>query len=233
MTRGPRGAESRPRRTAARPAAARADDGRDLRGLILEATERLLQERPVHELTVLALCEAAGVSRASFYIYFESKYAPVAALAEQVTDTIYRDHWEPFLGGAESPTLENYTDHWRQTTALWERHRAVLVAAAAAWRAEPAATDGWRALWTTYIGLNRGFIERAQARGDAPAELDAATLAASLTWMAENALYLAFTETAPEFLDHERLTQAHCGIWYRAIFGSAAPPAASQESNQA
>jgi hypothetical protein len=37
--------------------------------------------------------------------------------------------------------------------------------------------------------------------------------------MAENTLYLAFTETAPEFGDHDRLAETQSAIWFRAIFG--------------
>jgi AcrR family transcriptional regulator len=221
MTRpGARAAESRPRRVAGRAGQPRGDEGRDLRSLILAATERLLGERRLDEITVLDLSEAAGVSRASFYTYFESKYAAVAALAEQVVDRIWRDHWSPFFAGSESPTLENYTDHWLQTMALWSEHQAVLVAAATAWRTDPAAIDGWRAVWTTYVHAIREFIERARERGDAPAGVDAATLAAALTWMNENALYLAFTEATPEFQDHRLLAETQSVIWFRAIFSS-------------
>jgi hypothetical protein len=147
-----------------------------------------------------------------------AKYAAVAALAEQVTDTIYRDHWRPYFAGAESPTPENNAEHWLQTIALWSEHRDVLVAAATAWRADSAAIDGWRGLWSTYVNLSREFILAARARGDARDGLDATTLAASLTWMSENTLYLAFTGAIPEFQDRRLLADTQSGIWFRAIF---------------
>jgi AcrR family transcriptional regulator len=191
----------------------------DLRDMILAAMGELLAERRLEEITVLDLTERAQVSRASFYVYFESKYAPLAALAEQVTDGIYRDCWAPFVAGEESPSLETYGEHLLQTIELWDQHRAVLVAAAAAWRADPAAIGGWEALWSRYVSGQRGLIERARSRGEAPDGLDAQTLAAALTWMHENALYLAFVGAVPEFRDHRRLAETQSTIWWRAIFG--------------
>jgi AcrR family transcriptional regulator len=213
-------AEPPARRSPGRAGGSKPEDGRDLRAMIIAATERLLEQRRLEEITVLDVIEEARVSRASFYIYFESKYAPVAALAEELADQIYDLHWAPFFGGSESPTLANYTDHWRKTVAVWGEHKAVLVAAAAAWRADPAAIEGWHALWTRYVTLNREFIARARASGMAPPGPDADALAAALTWMGENALYLAFTGSSPELTDDDRLAEIHALIWHRAIFGS-------------
>jgi AcrR family transcriptional regulator len=220
MARGASKSVARVSKTRVRAAgAAKAEDNRDLRAMIMAATEQLLSEKRLEEITVLDVIERAGVSRASFYIYFESKYAPLAALAEDVADKLYNVYWAEYLGGDESPTLEVYTEHWRQTLDVWCEHRAVLVAAAAAWRADPTAIEGWHALWSRYVEDNEAFIERARARGEAPPGLDARTLAASLCWMSENALYLAFADAAPEFHDHGRLAEVQALIWHRAIFG--------------
>src|SRR5581483_4187182 len=119
------------KRSTAKVAGARAEDGRDLRAMIIGATERLLGQRRLEEIPVLDVIEEAGVSRASFYIYVESKYAPVAELEEELADKLYDGYWAPYLSGSESPTLANYTEHWRQTIAVWHEHKSVLVAAAA------------------------------------------------------------------------------------------------------
>jgi AcrR family transcriptional regulator len=196
----------------------RRDEARDVRAAILAATERLLEQRRLDEITVLDVIEAAGVSRATFYIYFESKNAAIAALAEDVTETIYRDLWGPFITGEEPPSEALLTEHLQQTLAIWREHQAVLVAAAEAWRADPAVFYQWGALWKRYVQDMRAYIERARAGGTAPSELDAEALASLLIWLNENALYLAFTQTAPE-LDDERLAPTLAGIWMRAIYG--------------
>jgi AcrR family transcriptional regulator len=203
-----------------RAPAVRREEIRDVRGAILGATERLLADRRLDEITVLDVIEAAGVSRASFYIYFESKNGAVAALAEEVTAKIYDELWEPFVTGEEPPSEELLTQHWLETLALWREHEAVLVAAAQAWRADPAAFYQWGAVWARYVNDTRAYIDRARAAGDAPNELDAGTLASALIWLNENALYMAFTETAPELADDERLARTMAGIWMRAIYGT-------------
>ena len=55
---------------------------------ILEATERLLRERPLRRLSVADIIEAAGVSRTSFYAYFASKTAVIAECLREVMDQV-------------------------------------------------------------------------------------------------------------------------------------------------
>ena len=220
MPRNVRTGVARERRVRSRAVSARREELRDVRGAILAATERLLSERPLDAITVLDVIEAAGVSRASFYIYFESKNAAVATLAEEVTERIYKNLWEPFIAGAEPPSEALMTQHWLETLALWREHRAVLVAAAEAWRAAPEAFYQWGTVWTRYVEDTRAYIARARARSEAPSELDADTLANALIWLNENALYMAFTRTAPELADDERLARTMAGIWMRAIYGT-------------
>jgi AcrR family transcriptional regulator len=57
----------------------------DAEKAIFEATERLLAEQPLHELSVAQIITAAGLSRATFYHYFSSKFEnqhAVPALAQ-------------------------------------------------------------------------------------------------------------------------------------------------------
>ena len=183
----------------------------------MAATGRLLGRRRLEEITVSEIIAEAGVSRASFYIRFESKYAVVGALATAATAEVYEALWKPFLDGEEPLTEAVLVDHWHATLERWGERRAVLVAAAASWRADPRAIDEWRELWAAYASDLRAFIERARARDHASDGIDAATLAVLLTWMHENVLYLAFTGTAPEFADHDQLARAQAGVWLRLI----------------
>lgn len=43
--------------------------------LVAEALNDLLARRPISEITVIELCEAAGISRSTFYAYFDDIYA--------------------------------------------------------------------------------------------------------------------------------------------------------------
>src|SRR6059058_2638786 len=51
---------------------------------ILATFERLLEERPLHEISVDDLARGAGISRPTFYFYFASKEAVLLTLFERV-----------------------------------------------------------------------------------------------------------------------------------------------------
>src|SRR6476620_7621514 len=50
---------------------------------ILETFERLLGERPLHEISVDDLARGAGISRPTFYFYFASKQAVLLTLVDR------------------------------------------------------------------------------------------------------------------------------------------------------
>lgn len=51
---------------------------------ILAATEQLLVQRPLNELSVADIIDAAAISRTSFYVYFASKTSVIAECLRQV-----------------------------------------------------------------------------------------------------------------------------------------------------
>src|SRR6266498_1558606 len=96
------GVESPPpakRRRVPAASVARRENEADVYRSILSATERLLADRRLSELTVVDVIEEAGVSRAAFYMYFESKHAAVAALADVVIEEIAERLWRPWMEG--------------------------------------------------------------------------------------------------------------------------------------
>jgi AcrR family transcriptional regulator len=199
----------------------RGEEGLDAREAILSATERLLADRRLDDLTVVDIIEEAGISRATFYLYFESKHAPVAALAQEVLDQFVEEAWGAWLAGEEPPETSVMAAHWRQTIALWREHQVVLMAAAHGWRTQPEAYARWGATFQRFVARVEEYIERAREVHGAPADLDVRTVAALLIWLDETALYMAFTGQAPELADDERLATTLAGLWMRVIYGSA------------
>lgn len=55
---------------------------------ILDVAWGLLPEKPLSSITISDLAQGAGISRSSFYFYFESKDAVVLALAQRVGEDI-------------------------------------------------------------------------------------------------------------------------------------------------
>ena len=203
----------------------RADQtGPDVRQAVMRATERLLEDHSLDELRVTDVIREAEVSRATFYLYFESKYAVVAALVEAVVEEVFEDVWRPWLAGAEPDDPEILVDHMRRTIGLWRDHRAVIVATAQGWRTHTPVFGAWGDIMRRYINDVRIYIERARASGSAPPGLDAEMLAAVLVWGNESAFYLSFTDAAPEFEDQERLATTVAGLWWRAIYAEEPVP---------
>lgn len=197
---------------------------RDARGSLLEATHQLLEERSLEEITVFDVINAAGVSRATFYLYFESKNAAVATLAQAAMAQIYDGLWRPFLAGAEPPSEVVLTEHFLETIEMWRAHRAVLVAAAAAWRADPEAFYQWGVLWAQYVDDVTAYIERARTGRLAPPGLHAGALAAMLVWLAETTVYLLMTGASAHLSDELLAASTLAGVWMRTIYGEAPLP---------
>lgn len=101
-------------------------DGRAAtRQQILAATRRLLaQGEAFARLSVQRIVDAAGVSRATFYLHFRTKRELIAALAQSETGE-WRNVAAPFLDdvGADRAAL---ADSLAQLLTLWREHRAVL-----------------------------------------------------------------------------------------------------------
>jgi len=111
----------------------------DARRAILQATEILLQHTPLAELSVASILSEAGVARTTFYVYFTSKYGPVAVLLEGVMNQIY-DVVGAFTArpGEEQcsgqPALEKGL---AGAVELFRDHRMVLRACVAHWHEVP------------------------------------------------------------------------------------------------
>jgi AcrR family transcriptional regulator len=189
---------------------------------ILETCERLLGERPLGEITVDELAAGAGISRPSFYFYFESKDAVLRALVEGIADEMYRksEHW---LGRGDDPPAEIAMRSIEASARLWQEHGPVLRAASEAWGAIP----GMRAFWEDTVGR---FVQQAarsireeRGAGAAPEGPDSEALAKALIWMNERCFYTTSLGLGPA-LSQEELVSTLTAIWLRAIYGDVTLP---------
>ncbi|OBI05935.1 TetR family transcriptional regulator [Mycobacterium sp. E2462] len=166
---------------------------------LLDATERLMREgASFTELSVDRLSTGAGISRASFYIYFEDKGHLLRRLAGQVFGELAAGarHWWN-LAGRHNP--DDVRTAMANVVATYRRHQAVLVALN-----EMAAYDA--ATGETYRGLLAGIseqlgrvIEEGQAEGSIRPGLPAATTASALTWMVERACQQNLPGRPPDY----------------------------------
>src|SRR5438552_65405 len=138
-------ASPRPGQPARRPHGRRAESpagtAPDLREAILAATARLLADRSFTDLAVSDILDEAGVSRGTFYFYFDSKHA---VLGELVRRAVTEGHAAaaPWLASPADPVAA-----LRAGTAagakLWQASAPVLRAIVENWRTDPRLTELW------------------------------------------------------------------------------------------
>ncbi|UXA05289.1 TetR/AcrR family transcriptional regulator [Mycobacterium sp. SMC-2] len=154
---------------------------------LLEATERLMREgASFTELSVDRLSGAAGISRASFYIYFEDKGHLLRRLANQVFADLAdnADRWWSVAARHDSGDVRAAMDG---ILASYRRHQPLLVALNEMAGYDPLVAATYRNLLTAVTGRMTRVIEHGQADGSIRPELPAATTASALTWMVERA----------------------------------------------
>jgi AcrR family transcriptional regulator len=199
---------------------------------IFEATERLLAEVPLHDLSVAQIISAAGVSRATFYFYFSSKFAVVTGLLAQVMEEMF-EVVQPFVqredGAAPEPALRESLE---ASTALWASHRAALRAVSEHWHA----FDELRVLW---LGVVQRFtlavaaeIDRERAVGLAPPGPDSRQVAAALIWGTERCLYVAGLGADENVHTEAELVDPLMALWMGALYGGTVPSKPARKSGK-
>jgi AcrR family transcriptional regulator len=169
---------------------------------LLDATERLMRDgASFTELSVDRLSNEAGISRASFYIYFEDKGHLLRRLAGQVFGDLTEgaQRWWSVAGRNDPDDVRSAMS---SIIATYRRHQAVLVALNEMAAYDPATAETYRDLLTGISGQLTRVIEDGQADGSIRPELAAITTASALTWMVERSCQQNLP-TAPDSYDVE------------------------------
>jgi TetR/AcrR family transcriptional regulator, ethionamide resistance regulator len=162
---------------------------------VLTATERLLRKRALHELSVGDIIEAAGISRTSFYAYFPSKTAVIAAGLRRVMDAVMVAveplHLET---GADPESAVRFS--LRQWVSVCKRHGALLRAVSEQWPHDEELRDLWFGMLDAMAAGTARVIGDARRAGTAPPGAPPRTLAACLMWGYERVLHVALVGEA-------------------------------------
>lgn len=185
---------------------------------IFEATERLLAEGPLTELSVAQIISVAGISRATFYFYFSSKFAVLAGLVARVNEELF-EVVQPFIGRPESaPPDEALRESLTAAVSLWQRHRPALQAMHEHWTA----TDQLRELWISAMGrfveTTAAEIERQRQAGLARHVGDSGLISSTLVWSTEQCLYMAGMGADPNLRDEQAALAALVSLWHSALY---------------
>lgn len=156
---------------------------------LLEAAERLMRAgASFTELSVDRLATDAGISRASFYIYFEDKGDLLRRLAGRVFGELSdaaRIWWE----GADRRDPRDVELALGRIIDGYRRHQALITALNEMSGYDESVAAIYRELLTDITAGLTGVIVRGQADGTIRADLPAESTASALTWMVERACH--------------------------------------------
>src|SRR5271163_5070712 len=131
-----------------KPQANREQRREQLERRLLDATERLMSEgASFTEISVDRLSTEAGISRASFYIYFEDKGHLLRRLAGQVFGELATSA-ERWWGAAWQRNPDDVRAAMAGIVEIYRRHQAVLVALNEMAAYDPATAQTYRDLLT-------------------------------------------------------------------------------------
>lgn len=223
---------SQPPRTPAALEAARSNDRPRSHGgaseperSIFDATEKLLVETPLHELSVAQIISAAGVSRATFYFYFSSKFAVVTGLLARIMDEIFASV-QPFVERDEKESPEAaLRKSLQESTRVWAEHRTALRAVMEHWNAVPELRELWLTVVQRFTNAVAAEIDRERKSGVAPPGPDSRQIAGSLIWGTERCLYVAGLGVDENIPREEELVEPLMGMWLGALYGGQTPAA--------
>jgi AcrR family transcriptional regulator len=189
---------------------------------ILEAMRRLLDRQNFDEISVADILREAGVARGSFYFYFARKHD---VLAELVRAAIATGHtagrsWLEHEGPADRPRAvrQSIADGAR----LWTEQAPVLRAVVETAHTDPEIAALWRGLMAEFAAVTEARVRADRAAGAITGNLDAQTLAATLTWLGERLYYLAAIGLPP-FNEQDKLVDALTYTWLAVLYGDTKP----------
>jgi len=190
---------------------------------IFEATERLLADHALHELLVAQIIAEAGLSRASFYHYFSSKFEVVAARLQQIFDDLFAET-EPELASPWSDPEMALRTSLETGMAVWFEHRALIHAALENQHAVPVLAAAWAQASGRFVEVVADQITRERDAGRAIPGLPPEAIATMLICGAERIFYVGSTGIDPRMATPDKRLDTIVTIALAAIYGSPTGP---------
>jgi AcrR family transcriptional regulator len=189
---------------------------------ILNAAWRLLAEKPMTSITIDELAAGAGISRSSFYFYFDSRDAVIRALADRTAMEL----GDTVLGamGSRLPAREAIGTMIGRLLARWRSDGPLMRAMDSLAEHDPALRQFWSNVTRDVVAECATGIERERAGGRAPAgpptALDLAWALTHMYWRAGHQTSLRPASAAED----ERLVETLTIVTLRAIYATADSP---------
>jgi AcrR family transcriptional regulator len=198
--------------------AARRDE---MRNRLLEVVERLLEQGESYtELSVERLVSEAGMSRSTFYVYFEDKGDLLAAWFGEITQEIEdaaRD-WQALDAGL---TREDLRAALSRIVKSYKPHTTLMAAVYDAAAYDPGVRELVDGMMNWNVAGLRNHIKAGQKTGFIDPDLLPQQTAAWLQWMAERGLHQLVRNASPA--EVERLIDAYTSIVWNTLYAPARP----------
>src|SRR3954471_631347 len=199
--------------------------GDDREAAILATAEELLGERPLAEISVDDLARGAGISRPTFYFYFESKDAVLLTLLDRVVTEADAASAAAFEA-ASAAHPRDPRERWRAMIdayhATFRTHRSVPLGAAVRRFTNTEARELWARVSADWVRACAEAIEAERRRGAAPAGLPARDLSVALNSLNERVLYGTLSGDGPAIAEDD-VVDVLLDIWLSAIYSPPAP----------
>ncbi len=196
--------------------------GDDRERAIFKSAERLLQERPLNEISVDDIAKGAGISRPTFYFYFPSKDAVVLTIIERLVPAETAASREEALALLAEDPREGLRKALGDLYNAFREREAVVIAAGELRTTNEEARELWGRIMEEWVSDVAVIIEAERVRGAAPDGIPARDLAIALVQMNERVQQATFVDESPA-LSSERVIDVCVDIWMKAIYGTADP----------
>lgn len=174
------------RRRAGRPTIARGDE-REL--ALFACAESLLAEGRFGSATLPEIAAKAGISRPTFYFYFNSKQALLVALVERTLDQLTGKIERAIRPKGEDPAVAMRAV-LRSVADLWAQHHATLMAAAELAGSIPSVFEKMRSVIELPMADMARLLRRIGGSSLTRDQPSAERLSIRLAWMTERNFYV-------------------------------------------
>ncbi len=190
----------------------------EIRDRLGAAAELLMADGESYtELSVERIVREAGISRATFYVYFEDKGDLLRALAEDFIDRMLEASaaWWSLPNDATRIDLRG-----AMTTIIdaYQPHKVVMAAVVEVASYDAALRELFGDLLSKTIAAVAQHIAAGQTAGYVEKALDPERTAAWLTWMAERGLYQLVAPATPATV--EKLLDAMTDIVWNTLYAN-------------
>lgn len=182
---------------------------------LMAATERLLADAPYTAISVEQIIREAGISRSTFYTYFEDKAELLSALAEDIISELMTAA-QAWWSLPPNATRDDLFGAMRSITETFLPHQHVWLALAETASYDPGTGARHRALIGKTVERVAEHIADGQRNNYVRRELDAEPVAAWLTAMTERGLMQIVAPAAPEQVD--RLVASLTDIVWNVLY---------------